>query len=62
MEVNSDRTSIINFSTLYFLKQLSMILFTGTIVEVFLSKPESSETLLRDIHGRHLTDEVTLQN
>jgi len=39
-----------------------MILFTATIVEVPLSKPESSETLLRDVHGRHLMEEVTLQN
>jgi hypothetical protein len=62
MEVKSHWISIINFSTLYFLKQLSMILFTATTVDVFPSKPESSKTLLRDVHGRHLMDEVTLQN
>ena len=35
-----------------------MILFTATIVEVFLSKPESSETLLLDVHSKHLMYEV----
>jgi hypothetical protein len=39
-----------------------MFLFTANIVEVFISKPESSETLLRDVHDRHLMDEFTLQN
>lgn len=31
-----------------------MILFIVTTVEVILSKPEASETLLREVHDRHL--------